>query len=640
MNRLEQLALDKNWPGFLSEYILQQKINPNDKNAYDGAVKSATTLYVGYTSKPQTGTSNTSTTTTSQSGGLVGGLSSGLKAMGSTSTRYDSSYGGEQIGLEGGLSAMFDTTTGKLKSTREIFDSISSSIGNGILLQLRQQVQLQEEINTKTGMTGKLSEDFRSSITEAYPSAIRLGISFDEMSSAIADMTADMGRFRLLNSESMVDIAQTGKVYFDSIREAGMAANAFQNVSLGTKDAMMMVSKLGKSSLELGLNSKTTTKELVSNIDKLNQFGFNKGVEGLNQMVQKSLSLKMNMQSVFTVAEKVMSPEGALELAANLQAIGGAIGDFADPIKMLYDSTNNVEGLQDAMIGAAESLATYNSESGRMEVVGANLRRARDMANSLGMTLGELTNTAVNAAQRTSAATDLMAAGLTFDNEEDKEFLTNLAQMKDGKMVIEIPKDLQDRLGKTDVALETMSQSQRDEFLKYREDFKEMSTEDIAKKQVSLVENINRDVNFLATVGRIQAGATGETVAKALGLDSKKIMDESAKLATKGGETIIATGEFLQKELKDLSNMREREKATNKKESPMNVADAEKAKAETEKAKAQTQTANSAPKQTNIKLDITSDIGADEISRAVMKDPQMAGRYFDAIDSYTYSAGQ
>lgn len=579
-------------------------------------------------------TTPTTTTTSSDGGGIVGGLVSGMKAM-SLDKRNLSE--GENVGIEGVFGTVIDTNTGKLKTFSEIVKGIQNGIGNGIVTQLKQQAQLQEKINTETGLTGELSEKFRSSITEAYPSAIRLGYSFEEISSAISSMTADMGRFRLLNEETMVDVAETSKVYFDSLEQGAAAANAFQDVSLGARDALMTIQKAGKSSLELGLNSKATTKELVQNIGKLNEYGFNKGIDGLNQMVQKSVSLRMNMQSVFTIAEKVMDPEGALSMAAGLQAIGGAFGTFSDPIKMMYDATNNVEDLQNSLIGAAESLATYNSEQGRFEVTGANLRRARALAKELGMDYNELTKLAVNAAQRTSAAADMMANGLTFKNDEDKEFLTNLAQMKDGKMSIEIPKDLQKEFaGATSIALENMTSDQADQLLKFRKEFEGMSTEDIAKKQVNMIENINRDVNYLAALARIRAGQVGENLVKRLGFDPAEITKESAKLADSAAKGIDGFTEVVNSTVDKMTNAAERDKAKAKpvEQKSVPVAEAEKAKAEAEKAKAQTQTQQQ--NKTTVDLKVTGTPAVmDQFTRNVLSQPQVADQFFSAFGSYT-----
>lgn len=631
-NRAKDFAYRKKYNDFFSQVVSD---NPGINTNQSSVKQEIDNQYNALSSKEPTQSSSTNTTTTTTDGGIVGGISSGLKAMGSTSTRYEQ---GENFGVQAGLNAIFDTTTGKLKTTEEIFKGIRSTIGEGIVLQLKQQSELQEKINTDTAMTGQLSEDFRSSITESYPSAIRLGISFEELATAISDMTSDMGRFRLLNTETMVDVQETGKVYFSNMREAGLAANAFSNVSLGARDSMLAIQEAGKSSLELGLNARTTTTTLVQNIDKLNQYGFKNGINGLNSMVQKAQQLKMDMQSVFTLAEKVMDPEGALSLAANLQAIGGVMGSFNDPIKMMYDATNNVEDLQDSLIGAAESLATYNSEQGRFEVTGANLRKAQAMAKELGISYSELTKLSVQAAQRSSAAADLMAAGLSFNNEEDKEFLTNLAQMKDGKMVIEVPKNLQEKLGATEVALESMSEDQKKNLLAYREEFKTLSTEDIAKKQVSLVENINRDVNFLAAVARIQAGGVGETAVKALGFDPAKIIKESTNLSNKAAAGIEKTGEFLKDGINSVLNVEGRKKAQSQAQPQTSLGDkaaeAEKAKAEAEKAKTQTQPSNNQAPRT-VRFEVVSDVKADEISRSIMRNPEMASQFFDKWNDYT-----
>ena len=624
------------WASFQIEYQKSfskanggKTLDLNDKNVME-QMKSA---FAGYQSTaPSAGT--TTTKTTSTGGGIVGGIVAGMKEMGvdQSNRGFDTR---ERIGIEGVLGTVIDTNTGKLKSFSEIIDSIKSGIGDGIVLQLKQQSQLQAKINTETGLTGELSESLRSSITEAYPAAVRLGYSFEDISSAISSMTADLGRFRLLNEETMTDVAMTSRVYFDSMEEGGRAANAFQDVSVGARDAMLTIQKAGKASLELGLNSKTTSKDLVANIGKLNEYGFNKGIDGLNQMVQKSVSLRMNMQSVFTIAEKVMDPEGALSMAAGLQAIGGAFGTFSDPIKMMYDATNNVEDLQNSLIGAAESLATYNSEQGRFEVSGANLRRARALAKELGVDYNELTKIAVNAAQRTSAAADMMANGLTFKNEEDKEFLTNLAQMKDGKMSIEIPKSLQKEFaGATSVALQDMTAEQSKKLLEFREEFQEMSTEDIAKKQVSLVENINRDVNFLAALARIRAGQTGENLIKQLGFDPAAAAKESAKMANAAASGIEVVSTAVNDGIRTLTNADAREKAAAKptEQKSVPVAEAEKAKADAEKAKAQSQ--QQTQQKTQIDMNIKSNVDGDSVRRAVLNDPTVVDKFFSEF-SYT-----
>jgi hypothetical protein len=189
------------------------------------------------------------------------------------------------------------------------------------------------------------------------------------------------------------------------------------------------------------------------------------------------------------------------------------MGSFGDPLKMMYDATNNVEGLQDALIGAAGSLATYNSEQGRFEITGVNLRRAKAMAQELGISYTELANGAIASAERTSAATALMGRGLKLDDDQQR-FLTNISQMKDGQMTIELNSErLQQVLGVDssvrEIALEKLTQTQVDTILKYQDEFKKLSPEEIIQKQATDVEQIGRNVSFLAAAARVRVAQSG-----------------------------------------------------------------------------------------------------------------------------------
>ena len=583
--------------------------------------------------------SGSGSTNTGGSGGTMDNTGQFIgNAIDAASIKNNQMKAGEDIGIKGLYDVAIDKSTGKLNTFSQMVDNVGKGIQNSIYTVLEQQSNLHSEINTKLGMTGDLSEDFRNEITNAYPNAVRLGYSFNELQDTMVRLIENAGTFRLVNTNTINDLTETGRVFFNRLDDTADAVKAFQDVSLGASDAMKAIQVAGKGSLELGLNSKQTTATLVQNIDKLNQFGFKNGVQGLNSMVQKAQQLKMDMQSVYTLAEKVMDPENALSMAAGLQAIGGAMGSFSDPIKMMYDSTNNVEDLQDALIGAAESLATYNSEQGRFEVTGANLRKAQAMAKELGISYSELTKLSVQAAQRSSAAADLMAAGLTFDNDADKEFLTNLAQMKDGKMVIEVPEKLVKTMGGTEIALESMSKDQQAALLQYRKDFEKMSMEDIATKQVGLVENINRDVNFIAAAARLQMGRNAQTVIDALGFDPVETAKKSKEASKMAADGIKSMGEAVSNGINNITNVEGRKKAESQSQAQTSLGtkamEAEKAKAEAEKTKTQTQTPNNQPQKT-VRFEVVSDVKADEISRSIMRNPEMASQFFDKWNDYT-----
>jgi len=168
-------------------------------------------------------------------------------------------------------------------------------------------------------------------------------------------------------------------------------------------------------------------------------------------------------------------------------------------------ATNNVEGLQDALIEAAGSLANYNSEQGRFEITGVNLRRAKEMAAQLGVDYKELTKSAIASQERLAASSDLMAKGFNMD-EKDKEFLINMSRMDGGRMVIDVPRSLQESLGikDTQVALTDLTDAQANQLKEYQKQMGSMTSEEVARDQFESITNIQRDVNSIVTMARLQ----------------------------------------------------------------------------------------------------------------------------------------
>jgi hypothetical protein len=60
-----------------------------------------------------------------------------------------------------------------------------------------------------------------------------------------------------------------------------------------------------------------------------------------------------------------------------------------------------------------------------------------------------------------------------------------------------------------EIALEKLTKSQVDTILKYQDEFKKLSPEEIIQKQATTVENIARDVNFLAAASRVTVARAG-----------------------------------------------------------------------------------------------------------------------------------
>lgn len=530
MADLFQLANASDLTGFIAEWASGFGLNPT--NLTQSQNTSALAAYNAVRASPNPPAVNNTTATGGGGGGGTGGqYTPNSRAQGGL-------FSGETI-VSRLLKASASTPQGAqdtwfgMNDVAETLTKMTSMVGIGMALKdvlkkagdyaveyVSQQTQLLETINQETGILNEMSDGLRESISQSIPRAAQLGISFQDMASSVTNMVKESGRFKLIDQTTIEQMALSSK-FFTSMSEAMLTMPNFQEVSMGVYDAAKAIEKTGLSSTKLGLNARETVKILTANLDKMNQYGFKNGVDGLNRMVQKAQELRMNMDTVLGIADKVMDPEKALEMSANLQVIGGALSDFNDPIRMMYMSTNDVEGLNDALAKSAESLVTFNQEQGRFQIFGGDLRRGKAMAEQMGISYKELSNIAIQSAQRTQAANDLMMTGLNM-KEEDREFITNMAQMKDGKMVIEVPESMRKSLGmdmtQTTLALDSLEEKTLQGIMVQKSGFEKLEMEDIAQRQYTVMSNINNNVNSILLQLVQSAGKIGSRAMGAVGV--------------------------------------------------------------------------------------------------------------------------
>ena len=369
--------------------------------------------------------------------------------------------------------------------------------------QLSNQSKLFTEINSKVGISGELSKGLQKDMLQASIEGERYQISLQEIGQLYTQMSADSGKFSLISRGIMEATLPVSKVLGKSMQEMGSIITQYESVGLGADKTIKALDTAATRTVGLGLNARRVTEEMTKSIGNLNSYGFQNGVQGLERMSQKAVEFRMNMSEVFKLADNVFTPEKAVDLSASLQVLGGAMGDFNDPIKLMYMATNNVEGLQDALIGATEGLATYNQEQGRFEITGLNLRKAQEMAKALGVDYKELTNSAIAGAERMSATNALM--GKSFINDKDKEFLINMSRMEGGEMKIVIPESLKEKFGDvTEISLDKIDKNQADALSKYQKEIEKSSSKELALSQLTETQKMVRSLDVLARYAIIQ----------------------------------------------------------------------------------------------------------------------------------------
>tara|TARA_R110001592_G_scaffold152414_1_gene379910 strand:- start:14314 stop:16617 length:2304 start_codon:yes stop_codon:yes gene_type:complete len=305
---------------------------------------------------------------------------------------------------------------------------------------LEKEGQIRKTVVKNLGMQGQMQTTYQKNIASATIEASEYGIDFEETLRAVSTLSEVIGRNLSIDDDTMAKLA-----IFADATELGADATArlvqgFDKMGVGVDAALEKGMEMRDVAQGMGLNVGKFMKTVAENMSMVNAYNFKDGVQGFTRMAAQAQRLGLSMQSVKGLMDKVIDPEGAIDLAANLQVIGGAVGDLADPFKLMYMATSDLEGLQNAIVKAGESAITFNEETGEMGISPTEMRRMRAMAEQLGMGYEEYVGSVKMAKQETLAMSqmNLGAFAGSEDAEQLKQFAASMSQFKDGKYKIEL----------------------------------------------------------------------------------------------------------------------------------------------------------------------------------------------------------
>jgi hypothetical protein len=138
---------------------------------------------------------------------------------------------------------------------------------------------------------------------------------------------------------------------------------------------------------------------------------------------------KTTIEGVAGFAEKLFTPEGAIDAAAQLQVLGGEWAKIADPFSLMYKARNDMAGLQKSMIEATAGVAQFNKATGEFEISGMEMHRLREISKVTGQSVDELAQSAKELAK--TKAIKMQISASVDKNYED--FITSTAQYNKDK---------------------------------------------------------------------------------------------------------------------------------------------------------------------------------------------------------------
>ena len=369
---------------------------------------------------------------------------------------------------------------------------------------LQKEADTREHIIEQINTTGAATKMMTAGIMQAELETLKWGSTSEDLAKTMGSLSQDMGRAFQISPEAIVALDAL-RVGLDlSSSDLSSLIKQFDIMGIGVEEATGQIEEMSKVARGMGLNVSKFMGSVAGNLKMANTFKFRDGVQGFTRMAAQAQRLHFDMSQISKMATDLFDPEAAIDMAANFQIMGGAMGDLTDPFRLMYLATNDIGGLQDAIVGAAEASVMFNEETGEFDVSSTELRRMKAMADQLGMSLEDFVTAAKKSKSYTMAMKQLGGLELIDpqSGEDLKEFAANMSQMKGGKFMIDLPgfKDA--------ISLDEIDTKEELEALAKLQDQQGMDTKSIALDQLSAQEKIAN--NTAAMIGGVTLGAMGE----------------------------------------------------------------------------------------------------------------------------------
>lgn len=403
--------------------------------------------------------------------------------------------------------------------------------------------------------------EFQRSIMDALPNIRRLGGDIGSTAKVIDEVAQASRRNVIANQEDVEKLYAASKVLGISAKDL---TDSFLNVGMGLEDISGTLEESVEYVQSIGGNARQVMQDVKTNMDQMNRFQFENGVLGLTKMAAQASMLRFDMSKTFNFADKLSSPEFAIEAASAFQRLGLAVGSLGDPLQLLSQSLNDPSGIQDSLVEISKQFTYFDDKTKSFKVSQEGILRFRELADITGISAAEMAKLGLASAELDQRLSAVDAAGLKIATEEDKQYLANILKLKDGVYTVTLE----------DGRPQQLADLQQEDFNKLIDAQKNgpKTLEDYARAQLGLDEQINNNIAAIAytvtgglltdkNIQRLteQARAVSDAVLRGAGekVTTDDVRKESEKLTDKMADAIlelkgkIASGNINPKEIAD-----------------------------------------------------------------------------------------
>lgn len=345
--------------------------------------------------------------------------------------------------------------------------------------------------------------ELQQAVADAVPNFNRIGGDLADVQETITEIAKASRRNVIANTEDVTKLFAATELLKE---DAEVLTNAFLDVGMSVGHIGPEIEKSIKYIQSIGGNSAEVVKVMRTNMDQLNRYQFEGGVQGLTKMAAQASMLRFDMSNTFALAEKVLSPEGAIETASAFQRLGVAAGNLVDPFQLMNLSINDPSGLQNSLADISKQFSYFDEKTKSFKINPQGVMILREMEKEAGLAQGSLSKMGLAAAELDKRLSAVSGAGLKIANEEDKQFLANIARMGEGG---EYEVQIKDERGQQQTRkLSEITQQEFDKLIKEQKEGPQ-TLEDLARSQMNITQLMEADVSAIRNkiVGGVASAA-------------------------------------------------------------------------------------------------------------------------------------
>lgn len=342
-------------------------------------------------------------------------------------------------------------------------------------------IKASQSLANSMGVGQARAQELKLTIADTTPDLIKLGLTTKESFDAVKEAPVALGTNTTIASETIVELGATTKFTGLEVKEL---ASTFKNAGFELGNVAETMADVANYAKSVGVNVLAVTELVSKNLQQLNLFNFENGVDGLAQMASKATMLGYDMGKVLSKADELLSPEKAIDFSASLQRLGVTSTELLDPLSAMDLAMNNPERLATEMEKVAKQFVQLKEDGSGFEIMPGAKLQLREVAQQMGMTAEELSQMAIR-----SSDLDMKMQQIRFPSfaasEEDRMLIANMAQMKDGRAVVQIEEG--DEL--KEVAVEDLTAEQLKELQKEQAN-QNKTAEELAIDQLNVLQKI------------------------------------------------------------------------------------------------------------------------------------------------------